>query len=311
VGTLHIPKLRSEHREIEHVDVAVIGDFAKDRVVYRGQVEISSGGSVYYGAIALQRIGIRTVVITRLAEQDFQLLDELKREGITVYAQPAPQTSGIENIYTTENMDHRVCHTIGFAGPFRLGEMPRISAHTYLVGPLMAGIVDIPILRDLSTMGNVALDAQGFVRVRKGNDLVITDWSEKEMGLAFVKVLKVDDVESEVLTGEKNRFKALKSLATYGPSEIVLTHANGVTVYAGGEFYEAPFVPRKIVGRTGRGDTCLAVYLGTRLNSHPKEACWLAAAATSLKLERAGPFAASFQDVQKLAALLSSSNSQP
>jgi sugar/nucleoside kinase (ribokinase family) len=288
---------------MEHVDVAVIGDFAKDKLVYRGKVEFSSGGSVYYGAIALQRIGIRTVVVTRLAEQDFKLLDELKREGIRVYAQPGPQTSGIENVYTTENLDHRICHPIGFAGAFRLDEMPKISAHTFLVGPLMAGFVDIHTLRDLSTMGDVALDSQGFVRVRKGNDLVITDWSEKEIGLPFVKVLKVDDLESEVLTGEKDRFKALKRLATYGPSEIVLTRANGVTAYADGEFYEAPFLPRKIVGRTGRGDTCLAVYLGTRLTSPPKEACRLAAAATSLKLEKTGPLRATLQEVKRIADL--------
>jgi sugar/nucleoside kinase (ribokinase family) len=296
---------RLEHQKTEHIDVAVIGDFAKDKLVYRGNVEISSGGTVYYGAIALQRIGVRTIVVTRLAERDFQLLNELKREGITVYAQAAPQTSGIENIYTTEDMDHRVCHVTGFAGPFRFSEMPTISAHTFLVGPLMAGIVDIPMLRNLSTLGNVALDSQGFVRVRKGNDLVFTDWSEKETGLAFVKILKVDDVEAEVLTGEKDRVKALKRLATYGPSEIVLTCANGVTVYADGEFYEAPFIPRKIVGRTGRGDTCLAVYLGTRLTAPPKEACRLAAAATSLKMEKTGPLSATLQEVKRLADLYS------
>jgi sugar/nucleoside kinase (ribokinase family) len=294
---------------MEQFDIAVIGDFAKDKLVYRGQVEISSGGSVYYGAIALQRMGIHTAVVTRLAQQDFEVLEDLKREGIAVYAQSAPQTSGIENIYATENMDRRVCHPIGFAGPFRLEEMPRISAHTFLVGPIMAGIVDIPLLGDLSTMGKVALDAQGFARVRKGNDLVLTDWQEKERGLAFVKVLKVDDVESEVLTGEKDRFKALKRLATYGPSEIVQTRADGVTVYADREFYEAPFVPRKIVGRTGRGDTCLAVYLGMRLTSQPKDAVRFAAAATSLKMEKSGPLRATLEEVQRSADLLPTSDS--
>jgi sugar/nucleoside kinase (ribokinase family) len=288
----------------------VVGDFARDQLVYRGQRETSSGGSVYYGAIALRRIGLRIAVITRLAEQDFHLLDELHREGIAVYAQPAPQTSGIENIYTTENMDRRICHLIGFAGLFNFEEIPRISAHLFLVGPIMAGIVDVRLLRELSNRGNVALDAQGFVRVQKGNDLVLTDWPEKERGLAFVKVLKVDDVESELLTGEKDRFKAVKRLASYGPSEVMLTRADGVTVYADGNFYEAPFVPRKFVGRTGRGDTCFAIYLGKRLTSPPLEACKFAAAATSLKLEKRGPLGASVQEVQKLAELLVTSSSQ-
>jgi len=291
------------------VDIAVVGDFARDRLVFCGQVEYSSGGAVYYGALALQRMGVRTAVITRLAKQDSHLLEELRREGIVVYAQTAPQTSGLENIYTTENMDRRVCHPLGFAGPFRLDEIPEISARVFLVGPIMAGIVDVPLLRKLSDIGSVALDAQGFTRIRKGNDVALTDWSQKEEGLALVKVFKVDDTEAEALTGETDRLKAIKKLSRYGPSEIMLTSADGVTVYANGDLYEAPFVPRRIVGRTGRGDTCLATYLGRRLTSSVEDACWFAAAATSLKMERPGPLQASVQEVQKLADSLRRSGS--
>jgi len=291
------------------VDIAVVGDFARDRLVFCGQVEYSSGGAVYYGALALQRMGVRTAVITRLAKQDFHLLEELRREGIVVYAQAAPQTSGLENIYATENMDRRVCHPLGFAGPFRFDEMPGFSARVFLVGPIMAGIVDVPLLRKLYNMGSIALDAQGFIRICKGNDVVLTDWSQKEEGLALVKVFKVDDTEAEVLTGETDRFKAIKKLSGYGPSEILLTSAEGVTVYANGDLYEAPFVPRRIVGRTGRGDTCLATYLGRRFTSSAEDACRFAAAATSLKMERPGPLRASVQEVQKLADSLPRSGS--
>jgi len=300
--------MASEKADIK-ADIAVVGDFARDKLVVRGQVECSSGGAVYYGALALRRMGVRTAVITRLAEQDFHLLEELRHEGIVVYAQTAPQTSGLENIYMTENMDRRVCHLLGSAGPFSIDEIPRISARVFLVGPIMAGIVDIPLLRRLSTMGSVALDAQGFVRICIGNDVLLTDWPQKEEGLAFVKVFKVDDTEAEALTGETDRFKAIKKLSRYGLSEIMLTRADGVTVYANGDLYEAPFVPRKIVGRTGRGDTCLATYLGRRLTSSPRDSCRFAAAATSLKMERAGPLQASIQEVQELANSLPQSGS--
>lgn len=288
---------------MQQFDIAVVGDFAKDKIVFRGQTESSSGGSVYYGALALQRIGVRTAVITRLAEEDFDLLQELRREGIAVYAQPAPQTSGIENIYTTDNMDRRICHPIGFAGPIRIEEIPKISARTFLVGPIMAGIVDISLIKVLSTMGSVALDAQGFVRVRRDNDLVLADWSEKETGLTHVKTLKVDDAEAEVLTGETDRAKALQILSTYGPSEIMLTYAEGVTLHADSRLFEARFMPRRTLGRTGRGDTCFATYLGRRLTTSPEKACAFAAAATSLKMERPGPLQASVEEVEKLADL--------
>ena len=68
------------------VDVAVIGHFAKDILVFGGQSMVSSGGSVYYGALALRRLGLRVAVVTRLRKEDFPRLDELKAEGILVFA---------------------------------------------------------------------------------------------------------------------------------------------------------------------------------------------------------------------------------
>lgn len=43
-------------------------------------------------------------------------------------------------------------------------------------------------------------------------------------------------------------------LADLGPGEIVLTHRNGLLVYAEGEFYEVGFFPAELAGRSGWGD---------------------------------------------------------
>lgn len=272
------------------VDVAIIGHFAKDKLVFGGNEEVASGGSVYYGAIALRRLGLRVTVITRLAKADFPRLDELKKAGILVFAQPAAQTSGIRNVYLSADMDRRQCAPLGFAGPFRLEDVPPIAAKIWLIGPIMAGEVDIPFVRAIAERGPVALDVQGFVRVREGNELFFRDWLEKEEGLSYVRFLKADDAEAQVLTGETNLRAAAKALAGYGPQEIVLTHAKGVLVYADGAVCEAPFAPRELKGRTGRGDTCFAAYLAQRLTSSPAEACRFAAHVTSLKMEAPGPF---------------------
>jgi sugar/nucleoside kinase (ribokinase family) len=281
------------------VDIAVIGHFAKDKIIVRGEERISSGGSVYYGAIALRRMGLKVAVITRLRQDDFGLLDELKDEGILVFAQPAEQTSGIENTYFTDDMDRRLCKPLGFAGPFRVQDLPDLQAKTFLVGPIMAGEVDLSLIRMLLAKGSVALDAQGFVRVREGNNLVFRDWPQKQEGLALVDVLKVDTAEAEVLTGQTDVRQAMQELAAYGPSEIMLTRPQRVLVYAGGEYHQAPFEPREVRGRTGRGDTCFAGYLGRRLSADPEEACRFAAAMASLKLEQPGPFRVSIEDVER------------
>jgi sugar/nucleoside kinase (ribokinase family) len=277
----------------------MIGHFAKDEVVHRGQRETTSGGSVYYGAIALRRLGFSVAVATRLARADFDRLEELKAEGILVFAQAAPETSGIENVYVTEDMNRRRCRPLNFAGPFRLEDIPEIAAGTIIVGPIMAGEVGLPLLKALASRGaELALDAQGFVRVIEGDNLVFRDWPDKAEGLSYVNVLKADDAEAEVLTGQTDPRAAARALSACGPEEIVLTHGGGLLVYAQGEFYQAPFRPRQIRGRTGRGDTTFATYLGERLTAPPAEACRFAAAVASLKMEQPGPFRGQRQDVE-------------
>jgi sugar/nucleoside kinase (ribokinase family) len=281
------------------VDVVMIGHFAKDKLVVDGNSETASGGAVYYGSVALRRIGLRVAVVTRLHPDDFHRLDELKREGVQVSATPAPETSGIENIYNSADMERRICKPLGFAGPFRQEEVPDLAAQVYLIAPIIAGEVDLPLLKSLAARGPVGLDVQGFVRVREDGHLVFRQWPDMAKGLAHVTYLKVDRAEAELLTGQTDLRIAARQLAAYGPpgNEVVVTQSSGVTVYADGQIYEAPFTPRSLDGRTGRGDTCFATYVGKRLSAPPEEACRFAAAVTTLKQEQPGPWRGTLDDV--------------
>ena len=284
-------------------DIVMIGHFAKDKIVYQGETRTSSGGSVYFAGVALARLGWRVAVMTRLHLDDFPLLDELRSAGVTVFAQPAPATSGIENTYLTPDMDRRLCKPLAFAGPFKIADIPNITARSWIVGPIIAGEVDLPFLKALAGRGALALDIQGFVRVPVGNDLVFRDWSQKDEGLALVNMLKVDHAEAESLTGLTDVPAALQRLAAYGPKEILLTRASGCSVYADGEVYSAPFTSRRLLGRTGRGDTCFSSYIARRLTASPAESCRFAAAVTSIKMEEPGPFSGTLDDVEARMAL--------
>jgi sugar/nucleoside kinase (ribokinase family) len=281
-------------------DIVMIGHFAKDRLVVDGHGIVAPGGGVYYGSVALRRLGIDVAVVTRLHPDDFPLLEELRQEGIQVYATPAPETSGIENFYDSSDMERRVCKPLGFAGPFSREEIPDLSARVYVVASIIAGEVDLPLLKSLAQRGPVAVDIQGFVRVPQSGDLVFRQWPDMQEGLSHVTYLKVDRAEAELLTGLDDTGAAARRLAEYGPREIVLTQSSGVTVYADGRIYQAPFTPRSLEGRTGRGDTCFATYLGGRLSSSPVEATRLAAAVTTLKQERPGPWRGTLADVAGL-----------
>ena len=101
---------------------------------------------------------------------------------------------------------------------------------------------------------------------------------------------------------------AARMLAELGPQEIVLTHRDGVLVLCQDAIHEAPFYPKQLTGRSGRGDTCLAAYVASRLGSEssglapapPEQATIWAAAVTSLKMEAEGPFRREMSEVEAL-----------
>lgn len=281
-------------------DIVMIGNFAKDKIIVDGVEETNSGSGVYFGSVVIRRLGRSAAVITRLHPDDFPRLDELRAEGVTVYATPAAGTSGIANYYNSSNMETRVCKPIGFGGSYKLDELPDFKAKIIMLSPLFAGEVDLPFLQGLAQKAPVAMDIQGFVRVPVADDLVFQPWADMEEGLKSITYLKVDKAEAEVLTGLPDLRAAAVRLAEMGPKEIVLTQSSGVTVYAGGKFYEAPFNPRSLAGRTGRGDTCFSSYLAKRLTSDPGEACRWAGVITSLKQEVPGPWKGNAREVEAI-----------
>jgi sugar/nucleoside kinase (ribokinase family) len=281
-----------------HLDLLMFGHFAVDQVIVDGVPETVSGGGVYYGAVAARRLGAKVGVVTRLREVDFARLQELQDEDIPVWAARAAETTGIANYYKSSDMERRVCIPIGFAGAIRAEDVPGdVTADVYAVAPIMAGEVELPLLLDLARRGPVAMDAQGFVRVRVGDELLFRVLPDLDEALAHTTYLKVDRAEAEALTEETDLARAGAALAARGPQEVVLTESAGVTVVAGGSAYHAPFTPRSLAGRTGRGDTCFSTYLTMRRTLSPREACAWAAAVTTVKQETPGPWRGSPEGV--------------
>ena len=287
---------------MKNFDIVMIGNFAKDELIVDGVSETASGGGVFYGSVVVKRLGRSVAVVTRLHPDDFPRLDELKEEGVEVFAIPAEDTSGIANYYRSEDMERRVCKPIGFGGKYSLEQIPDLKSRVILLSPLFAGEIDLQLLHQLSLRAPLGLDVQGFIRVPVDDGLDFRPWPQMEEGLRSVTYLKVDRAEAEFLTGESDLVKAAGRLHALGPKEIVMTESSGVTVSAGGTFHSAPFTPRSLQGRTGRGDTCFSSYIATRLVSDPAEACRWAGVVTSLKQEVPGPWKGTKEQVEQILA---------
>jgi sugar/nucleoside kinase (ribokinase family) len=160
-------------------------------------------------------------------------------------------------------------------------------------------IETIQELRSKNTM--ISADAQGFIRIRRPDHrLEHVAWPEQEDALALIDILKADIVEAEALTGEANMEAAAKSLSAQGPREVIITHRDGIFLLADGQVFEAEFHAKSMLGRSGRGDTCVGSYVAARLGCPPEEAIHWSAATTSLKMETPGPIRRSYEEIADL-----------
>jgi sugar/nucleoside kinase (ribokinase family) len=272
-------------------DIAFVGHFTKDTVVTPQGTTVYRGGAFYYGCHVTRRMGLKTAVVTRLAQEDWGVVEELAGMGVTVFATRTPESTNLQLLYPTANLDERTINAVGFAGAFTPEEVASVQAKTYHIGASIRGEVPRAVVAALAAKGGrLSLDVQGYIRVNDNGKLTYAPWEEMASILRLVNVLKVDGTEAEFLTGEKDVRQAAQMLASHGPQEVVLTQNAGVLVFAENQFYEQPWKVREIKGRTGRGDTCISAYLAKRLTAGPEEATRFTAALTGRKLEAPGPF---------------------
>ena len=218
-----------------------------------------------------------------------------------VFVHISPHSTCLRLEYPTSNLDERVIYITSSAGPFTLAEVEKIQARAIVVGASMRGEVSLQVIEKLAKKETIlAADVQSFIRINDNGKLVPKEWSGRDSILALLDILKNDAVEAEMLLGESDLRKAAQKIHDLGPQEVVITHRNGLLVYTDGQFYEETFSPKELIGRSGRGDTCIASYVAKRLNASPQEATVWAAAVTSLKMEAEGPFQKTIKEVNNL-----------
>jgi sugar/nucleoside kinase (ribokinase family) len=277
--------------------MVIIGHITSDTLEYKGEVTRFTGGAAYFSSFAAKRSNAKICVVTKLAQKDFGVLDELSREGIEVIAIPSSTTTSIENIFETDDFDKRKARLLSQADPFQPKDIPEGETKIYYLAGLFMGEIPHALIEYLSQKGEVGLDMQAMLRSSGNASLAFKDWVEKKDYLPMVTYLKADSLESEVATGTPDREKAAEMFHEWGAKEVMITHASEVILYNGEKIFRAPFNPRNLSGRTGRGDTCFVSYMSWRLCHGIEESVRYAAALTSIKMEKPGPFLGTIDDV--------------
>jgi len=282
-------------------DIAFIGHFTKDTIIHPGSRVVNPGGAWSFGCHAAAALGLRALVITRLAAEDMAVVERARRAGVTVHAIETPQSTCLRLVYPGANPDERTLYLDSSAGPFTVDDVAGAAAQLALIGASVRGEVSLAVIDALASRGvRVSIDLQGYLRVERNHLLVHEPWPEAVAFLRLATYLKADIVEATALTGETDVRRAAQALAAYGPREVVITSKDGVAVWVGDRLHTRPWRANSLAGRSGRGDTCMASYLSKRLAAPPAEAVLWAAALTSLKMETPGPFMGSAADVDKV-----------
>lgn len=286
----------------EPVDLMIVGQPSVDiNIDFDGTELIEVGGAVIYSSHAAAALGHRVLVVPKCNPDELDLAGLFADQpGIRVNPVPDISSTSIENIYLSADKERRRSRAISRITPYSVADLPEISASIWHLAGLMVGDIPSSLIEAANGRARCALDVQGVLRRADpaSGAMAYEDWAEKLEYLPMIDFLKTDAAEAEVLTGLGDRRAAALRLHEWGAGEVMITHHTEVLVYDGDTFHACPLRPRNLSGRSGRGDTCFASYLGERIHGTVSEALRTAAGLVSLKMEKPGPFAGSRTEVE-------------
>ena len=282
-------------------DICCIGHITLDKIVTPKQTTYMPGGTSYYFSHGIKHLKDKDnyKLVTALAPSEYKAVEEMRSAGIQVEVLPSKKTVYFENVYG-ENQDNRTQRVLAKADPFTVEELKNEEARIFHLGSLLSDDFSLDVVKLLSGKGILAVDAQGYLREVRGQKVFPVDWKDKREALKYIDILKVNEHEAEVLTGYKDAKQAALQLAEWGVKEVLLTLGSlGSLIYAEGVFHQIPaYPPKDAVDATGCGDTYAMGYLYMRnKGASYEEAGCFAAAMSTIKLEKSGPFSGTEEQV--------------
>lgn len=283
-------------------DLCCVGHITLDKVITPAKTVHMPGGTSFYFSSAIKQLRpIQYKLATAVAPSEMYIVDKLKEEGIDVSTMPSTHTLCFENIYG-ENQDNRTQRVTAKADPFTREFLSGINAEIIHLGSLMADDFSLDIVRFMAEKGKVSVDSQGYLREVRDQKVYAVDWQDKLEAMKHIHFLKVNEHEMEVLTGMTDIRKAALQLYDWGIREVLITLGSlGSVIYDGSAFYPIPaYIPEEVVDATGCGDTYMSGYLYKRSQgADPSEAGHYAAAMSTIKIGKSGPFDGTEADVER------------
>ncbi|KAL0234773.1 hypothetical protein PCE1_001809 [Barthelona sp. PCE] len=283
--------------------IAFIGHVTKDKI---GETYVPGGG-VYYGSAAACAVLSPETVCT------YTKCDAESRSMYTTLLNSeffeTSTTTTFENVYPyPENPDIRVSCILDTAAAWTMEDVNTIaeekpSLSAIVLSPLFNGELPVDVLghiRATFPQSVIGLDIQGYTRQRQPDNTINPELPTDLSFLESIDVLKVDNAEVALLTGMSLETDLIERITLFHkryPHLVILcTCKDGVyTSIDEGEtvaFEEWPQMPKDPHSRTGRGDTCMATFIASYVDTErdvttSHKQC---AILTSQKMQYKGPY---------------------
>ena len=283
-------------------DIVFMGHLGTGKIVpFQGSHFVERGGPAFFGPIAAASLKKRIATVTRIAEYETELLEALKVANVDLYVKPV-ETVQYRVVFPTPNVDERQVFRLKGGGNFSVDDVPPVEPCLIHLGGLSFNEFSVEFMESLKARGfRLSVDMCSFVnQVDNQTGLVyLEDVPEKREILRMVDFAKLDVMEAKALTGSTVPKDQADILEGWGSCETIITSSECVLARKEGKAIFAKFTNRSVKGRMGRGDTVMGSYLARRLDHSVEDSLRFAAALTSIKMEAAGPFTGSIEDVME------------
>jgi sugar/nucleoside kinase (ribokinase family) len=263
----------------DHISSPISHLPAPGELVLADQLLLTIGGCAANVAIDLAKLGVSAAVVGRVGEDVFGrvVADMLRQRHVDVSAlQISPDVETSQTlIINVVGQDRRFIHTFGANSAFRAGDipLPRVAncRVLYLGGYLLMGGVQadelVPVFAAARQAGaKTVLDV-----VTPGR----ADYLPRlEKILPYVDVFLPNDLEAELILGEKDPLRQAERFQQLGARTVIITMGDrgsflvGPGVRLRAESYRVPFVDG-----TGGGDAFAAGYIDGLLRGQDEAEC--------------------------------------
>lgn len=243
--------------------VAVIGSVSIDRVVEPSKSIRQLGGVVTYAGISFQRHGLKTIIVSNVANKDKAILKVLHEEGIHVLRGHTQNTTHFTNHIDGNNRWQEMPVS---ADPITYEQVKSVLGsvdHLHL-GPLHPCDIEAKTT-DLidKTKLFISLDVQGYVRWIENNRVRLCVSGNLTNALLCANVVKAEEIElASILTFYNVSLSEL--MCAFDIDEMVITAGSRgglIRSLKGKEIrYDAKPISR-LIDPTGAGDVFFAAYL--------------------------------------------------